>query len=104
MKDLEIKVDLPKTFSLLIGNTDNKLTQQDWSKFVSAISQLVAEKAEQVFFGGFSHAAAPFQNACWVFQCDRIAELVFKVVEVGKQFNQETIALVEGSTVLLSCE
>lgn len=53
------------TTYITIGNTDNKLTQQEWSSFITDVVMLVLEHTSEVHFAGFSHPSAPYQNACW---------------------------------------
>jgi hypothetical protein len=53
------------TTYITIGNTDNKLTQQEWSAFITDMVMLVLEHTSEVHFAGFSHPSAPYQNACW---------------------------------------
>lgn len=53
------------TTYITIGNTDNRLTQQEWSAMITDVVMLVLEHTSVVHFAGFSHPSAPYQNACW---------------------------------------
>lgn len=47
-----------------IGNSDDKLTQVEWSEYVSEIFEAVRDQAKQIFGEWHSHSASEFQNAC----------------------------------------
>lgn len=54
------------TICIQIGNTDNKLTQQEWADFVRQIDAILdAYETARHFFGG-SPTYARWQNVCWV--------------------------------------
>lgn len=57
------------TVHIAIGNTDNKLTQQEWANYFSDVSTLVHgwNGITQVFGEWVSPSTAPFQNAAWAF-------------------------------------
>lgn len=56
--------------SVQAGNSDNKLTQQEWAEFVATIDMIVDEyQTVRHFFGG-SITWAKWQNVCWVFEID----------------------------------
>ena len=38
------------TVTIQIGNSDNKLTQEEWADFVSAVSNAVSESEARVHF------------------------------------------------------
>lgn len=49
-----------------VGNTDNKLTQYEWSKFVRAVGEMLqCYQTARHFFGG-SETYAPWQNVSWL--------------------------------------
>jgi hypothetical protein len=86
------------TTYITIGNTDNKLTQQEWSAFITDVVMLVLEHASEVHFAGFSHPSAPYQNACWCVDfksdADRVnARSVLQLIK-GK-YRQDSIAWAE---------
>lgn len=59
-----------KTFTVLIGNSDNGLTQQQWSDFYHTTDRAIRRQALHIHFEGSSASAARYQNACWVFEID----------------------------------
>lgn len=89
-----------KTYTIQIGNTDNKLTQVFWSNFCKAIHNELIRPYIQLHFYGGAHFDAPWQNACFVFNCsdDKVDELKQIISKIGKNYNQESIAFTEGLT------
>lgn len=98
-----------KTITLQIGNSDNKLTQQEWSKFVNDIDYYLINTMShyiKVHFSGGSNNSSPFQNFCWVFEknCIEIEDYVLdtikkQVSKFAKEiYNQDSIAWTEGVT------
>jgi hypothetical protein len=54
-------------------------------------------------FTGYSDPGAPWQNACWVFDMTAHSEsdLRDSLAKIAKGFNQESIALVLGTSELI---
>jgi hypothetical protein len=52
------------------GNSDDRLTQREWSELVAAVSRVVnvevLDHGGGLHFFGTAPADAPWQNACWV--------------------------------------
>jgi len=93
-----------KTLTIQIGNSDNKLTQSQWSNFCDAIDSLVTACAFHVHFKGFSPGDAPWQNACWVVVVDNDklqADLLPKLSRLSFRFLQDSIAVTIGETVFV---
>lgn len=86
---------------VLIGNSDDKLTQREWSKFYASVSQLISEYATSIHFQGCSPGQESWQNACFVFEvggpADR-ATLHEELLYIRKRFNQDSAAWLEGTT------
>lgn len=92
-----------KTITIQIGNSDNKLTQQEWSAFIYHVFDdllCVMPNAEQIHFSGGSNPAAKWQNYCWVFNLDdeRIPEMREWLSSAAYQFKQDSIAMTVGDT------
>jgi hypothetical protein len=88
-----------ETLSILIGNSDDKLTQSAWSDYIQAIQMVVQDLGYTVHFHGFSHGDAPWQNACWVIEGDDgFASLFHHLELVAWAYGQESIAVVRGET------
>lgn len=88
------------TVTLQIGNSDNKLPQIVWSRYIRDVRNLVKSYAVQVFFQGGSPWDAPWQNACWVFSCDEnyLEQLKDDVAMCRQQYRQESVAILIGTT------
>jgi hypothetical protein len=41
------------TYTLQIGNSDDKLTQKEWSEFVEAVNDLVKKFARKIWDAGY---------------------------------------------------
>ena len=83
-----------------IGNTDNKLTQQEWSEFIYGIESKLKWGAEKIYFSGFSCPDAEWQNACWVFSCSdsNISLLKESLSYIRFIYKQDSIAWSELTT------
>lgn len=59
------------TIHVAIGNTDNRLTQQQWSGYYGAVDTTIRERVshynETIYGAWVSPSIAPYQNACWAF-------------------------------------
>ena len=97
-----------KTATILIGNSDDKLGQSVWSSFVSDMQSLIALNDFTVHFAGASMSTAPWQNACWVIGYDEeqadyfLAVLSDELGLLARQYNQDSIALVVGTTEFIT--
>jgi|ERR1700733_9944099 len=77
-----------------IGNSDNKLTQSQWSEFCYTVSEVLDCQRHGEWF---SLPNAPFQNACW---CVTILETKVEGIQLNlralcRLFNQDSIAWAE---------
>lgn len=101
-----------KTITLQIGNSDDKLSQRDWSYFVNEIDHylnVTMSRYITIHFSGSSHSYAPWQNFCWVFQKlnDEIEQYVLDniksqiVIFAKEKYRQDSIAWTEGTTELV---
>lgn len=61
---------MTETIYISIGNTDNKLTQQQWAAFHNAVDGLIRRWAVQIYGAWVSPSVHPYQNACWCIQWD----------------------------------
>jgi hypothetical protein len=83
------------TVFIQIGNTDNKLTQQEWSHFILDTKLAMKRLAKEIHFMGFSEPDAPWQNACWcvVFHDDDFANAARSELQlIAVKYSQESIA------------
>lgn len=54
-----------------VGNTDNKLTQDEWSQYVEEVDEILRANGKIHFFGGAPNWM-PWQNTAWI--ADILAE------------------------------
>lgn len=89
-----------KTVVIQIGNTDNKLTQSEWSRFVHAVNCNLADLRldASVHFRGSPPGDAPWQNYCWVLTAESLNDLQGRLGRLAHAFHQESIALTVGDT------
>lgn len=89
-----------KTITIQIGNSDDKLTQREWAKYVSTVHDLITESCLTVHFFGGSENYAEWINVCWVLagSKSRIEYLRLNLPGIKKNFQQDSIAWTEGET------
>lgn len=91
-----------KTVAILIGNSDNRLTQRRWSEFVRSVHVTVNSFSDEIHFDGASPSDSPYQNHCWVFQAELSAaeqENFKRAISANAAlFQQDSIAVVIGET------
>lgn len=81
-----------------IGNTDNKLTQQDWANYIKDIYELCVEHGT-VHFSGGSSAEKHYQNYCFcVSGVDRTVLLKGRIEKIRAHFKQDSVAWLHGKT------
>jgi len=89
-----------KTVTILIGNTDNKLTQEAWYNYVKDIEFIVLTTAVSLEFFGGPAGWERWQNVAWVMITEesKLDDLREKLKVVGKTYLQDSIAIVVGET------
>lgn len=89
-----------KTIVVLIGNSDDKLTQKEWSEYVAAVNSHIDLICSRTHFYGASANYMPWQNVCWVSEIEETClENMQKALEhLRKYFRQDSIAIVIGDT------
>lgn len=89
-----------KTITIQIGNSDDKLTQAEWSFYVWSIRKAIDSCCEYVHFAGGSPGAAAWQNFCWVVDVEKRNQndLRVKIEKARKQYRQDSVAWTEGET------
>ncbi len=89
-----------KTVTIQIGNSDNKLTQQEWSDFVAKVRFDIRASGVRVHFFGGSANYEPWQNVAWVVEGsdESLATLKVWVEERRKVFRQDSAAWTSGQT------
>jgi len=93
-----------KTLTIQIGNSDNKLTQLQWSYFCEAVDSVVNYYTETIHFRGFSPGDTKWQNACWVVIVEtdnKQAAMLHELSCLAPRFLQDSIAVTIGETVFV---
>ena len=89
---------MSNTVVIQIGNSDNKLTQQEWAEFIGRIRKAInAYCGHRHFDGGFDR---PWQNACFVAEItpECMEPLLSEIAIVRQRFRQDSVAVVFGET------
>ena len=98
------------TAVICIGNSDDKLTQHEWSEFVREVDGVVDKWRFNVYFRGFPESAARWQNACWVVDARDLAGepggmavgvLRQELGIIAKRYKQDSIALILGDSEMV---
>jgi len=89
-----------KTITVSIGNSDNKLTQEEWARFCKIINSKHEYFANEIYFYGLSNPDSVYQNASWISSIDEesIEDFVDELTDVRKSFRQDSIAILVGET------
>lgn len=79
------------TLIIQIGNSDDKLSQKEWSEYISDVANVLYNWSTIHFFGT-SIGTAPWQNACWVVEPNVTAEIQKRLTVIRKTYKQDSIA------------
>lgn len=96
---------MKKAVTIIIGNSDNKLSQLEWSIFVDKVEAAIADFHGVPQFSGGSGCAKPWQNFCWVFLLEDDV-LIFdsfkrQLCDIRTKYQQDSIAWIDGETLFL---
>jgi hypothetical protein len=86
------------TVYMSIGNSDDKLTQAEWSEFYVRMAAEVASYASQIHGTWFSNPVGRWQNACWCleFASEAAAKTARDVAaEIREEYRQDSVAWAE---------
>lgn len=92
------------TVTIQIGNTDNKLTQAEWSDFVKLVADYieayVENRAADIHFFASSAGHAPWQNAAWIVAItdEHAPALREDIGTARRKFRQDSAAWTTGET------
>lgn len=89
-----------------IGNSDDKLSQKEWARFVAAVDVTLRTGATEMHGRWLSRPDDPFQNACWCFEpfSARVPAMKRILSGYAKEFRQDSIAWAEAETVFLEAQ
>jgi phage terminase large subunit-like protein len=93
-------LSMANTAVIQIGNSDNKLTQNNWAHFVASMRSEIERNVYRIHFQGGSDWDAPWQNACWVCEVrsHQIEPLRAAVAKCRGLYQQDSAAVVFGET------
>lgn len=87
--------------AILIGNSDDKLSQVEWSLFVDEV-RIVLNRANKFFyFTGGSNPESSFQNYCFVVSGSISSELWEELDIIRLKYKQEAIAIISGISTMI---
>jgi hypothetical protein len=91
------------TVYISIGNSDDKLTQREWSAFAAYVRGDVRRMAHRVHGDWASLPFAPWQNACWCIEIEpeRVGQLRTALREATRLYRQDSIAWAEAQTTFI---
>lgn len=92
-----------KSISLLMSNTDNKLSQQQWHDFIATTKHEVRSACTEFHFLGAPPNWEDHQNAAFVFTLEdqAITALKEKMKSLRRAYKQDSVAWLEGDTIFL---
>jgi ribonuclease HI len=86
-----------------IGNSDNKLSQREWSDFVGEVSFQVTRASKVIHFFGGSATYERWQNVCWVVELvePHLQTLKAEVARIRGVYRQDSVAIVVGNVEMI---
>lgn len=101
-----------KTIYISVGNSDDKLSQFEWSRYYRAVDDAVSAAGKyvgvQIHGRWASLPPEPWQNACWCLAIDDgemefvIEKLRAELLALAEEFRQESIAWAEATVEFLA--
>lgn len=88
------------TVYVSIGNSDDKLSQRQWARFVGKVDQSARHYMPVVHGFWLSASDSPWQNACWCAEVDddvrwslaeRLTEWQAELRMLAREFGQDSI-------------
>lgn len=92
------------TIYVSIGNSDDKLTQREWSDFFEEVVTLACGYASEIHGTWASASDGPYQNACVAFDVTHPANVEVMKRELSRlaaKYRQDSIAWAEAETEFL---
>lgn len=85
-----------------IGNSDDKLTQQQWAWYARD-TRLLCQRAGEMVGVWFSEPSEPYQNACFCVKVKPAIRPWFRqsLIETASMYDQQEISWAEAETVML---
>jgi hypothetical protein len=91
------------TVVIQIGNSDNRLGQKSWSKFIVETRAIIGKHCGQVHFDGGASFDSRWQNVCIVAEIQEIDKqpLSDDLSALRGTYYQDSIAITFGETVMV---
>lgn len=95
------------TIYVAIGNSDDKLTQAQWSEFIRKVNARVDYWSDTMYGAFFSLPDSPRQSATWSIDIEADdqegrAALMTELQGFAAEFQQDAIAWTEGESKLIA--
>ncbi|GAB3156423.1 hypothetical protein GCM10027258_62840 [Amycolatopsis stemonae] len=91
--------DKPETITVYvsIGNSDDKLTQAEWARYVAQFRSLMLVDAAHVHGVWFSEPGSPYQNACVCAELPaaKVPDLRRSLTGLRDHYRQDSVAWAE---------
>jgi hypothetical protein len=79
-----------------IGNSDDKLTQAEWSAYAQSVRNLLRLRAREIHGEWYSAADSEYQNACFcVVLADDTPVIREELAEMRQAWRQDSVAWAE---------
>lgn len=84
-----------RTVHLAIGNSDDKLTQRDWHRYVRDVQELIVKRSARVHGVWFSLPDSEYQNFCIASEMpdEVLSDVRSLLADLRKRYGQDSIAL-----------
>lgn len=91
------------TLLIVVGNSDNKLSQIDWSDFVGDIRNAIEKTDATVHFFGGASTWEQWQNVAWVIDAkqESIDWLLFHIKEIRERHQQDSAFVMIGDGMFI---
>jgi hypothetical protein len=88
------------TLTIQVSNSDNKLTQEEWSKMIDQMGGFLKHIDADIHFAGGSSPEKAWQNYCYVVNVvEGVVNTVFNYVSYSAyRYKQDSIAVTGGQT------
>jgi hypothetical protein len=91
------------TVHVSIGNSDDKLSQREWSEFTRYVAITMRLRCEEIHGEWYSLPNSRWQNACVVGEVhdDRLEALRSELSTLRATYGQDAVAWLAGSTAFI---
>lgn len=95
---------MSRNILIQIGNSDDKLSQAEWSRFIKQLRNVLIVARARLHGEWFSAADSPWQNANWCIDATSVDRKFLRetLIRLAQNFRQDSIAWTEGEVEFLS--